>query len=80
MLKEEQAKLQSQISDLGEEKMISAMKIEELEAKVRTADETVSIKPLSYAIQPWIDCVFFIGFEVPTCSRWIQKALGGCTS
>ena len=42
MLKEEQSKLQSQLLTMEQEKMASAKKIEELEAQVKTADETVS--------------------------------------
>lgn len=42
MLKEEQAKLQSQILNMEQEKMLSANKIAELETKVKFADETVS--------------------------------------
>lgn len=42
MLKEEQAKLQSQILNMEQEKMLSANKITELETKVKLADETVS--------------------------------------
>lgn len=40
MLKEEQAKLQSQLSSMEQEKTLSAKKIAELEAQVKTADET----------------------------------------
>lgn len=48
MLKDEQAKLQSQILNMEQEKTISANKIAELEAKVKNADETVSKERITW--------------------------------
>lgn len=51
MLKEEQAKLQSQLSSMEQEKTLSAKKIAELEAQVKSADETVSRRICCKTIQ-----------------------------